>query len=164
MITIIITNEVVGQARLYEKLKRQGRFMLIPTYKATATTETGGQLEFAVTRDSSNVRFFGQNDLFTTNGECPASRDQEPYQARASTLSSDNTFSLRLFEPELGDNALKGVGSTIRTGIMIHRGPGRSMGCFQVAGGKKGHRRFERWFKARTETNTLITVEVLPYS
>lgn len=164
MINIIITSEEVGQARLYEKLKRQGRFTLVPTYKATANTDTGEKFEFAVTRDSSSIRFFGQIEQFGTNGECPASRAGKPYLAKASTLSSDNTFSLRLYESELGDNAIRGVSNTTRTGIMIHRGPGRSMGCLQVAGGKKGHRRFERWFKARIDAGTNIVVEVLPYS
>ena len=163
MITITITHEVVGQARLYEKLKRQGRFTLVPTYKAIATTNAGERFEFAVTRDSSNVRFCDQIYRFGTNGECPASRREEPYQARPSLLSSDQTFSLRLFEPEVGDNAIIGIGSVVRTGVMIHRGPGRSMGCLQIAGGKKGHRRFERWFKARMTNDITITVEVLPY-
>jgi hypothetical protein len=163
MITITITSEVVGQAYLYEKLQRQGGRMLVPSYRASANYNND-TFEFAVTRDSSNIRYFGQTEKFGTNGECPPNQASKPYLARPSLLSSDQTYSLRLYDPELGDNAIKGVSEIVRTGIMIHRGPGRSMGCLQVAGGKKGHRRFERWFKARIDADTQITVEVLPYS
>ncbi len=164
MIKITITATPVGQAFLFERLKRQGRRVLVPTYQATATSEDESTFVFAVTRDSSSILFLGQKERFGTYGECPPSIPNRPYLARPSLLSSNQTFCLRLFEPNLSDkhNKLIGQGNVVRSDIMIHRGPGRSVGCIQIAGGKKGHRSFTRWFKSKITSKTEIQVTVLP--
>ncbi len=166
MITIIITNETVGTARLYELRNKAGKTALVPSYRAVAkNTDSGAVFEFLVTRSASRLVFSEDKDRYGSFGECPPSRDDCPYQAFPS-VTSKGSFCLRLFEtPEQQThNVIRGQGPVDRTNVMIHKGPSMSEGCLIIAGGKKGHRRFERWFKENTNADTKITVTVLPYS
>ncbi len=104
-------------------------------------------------------------DQFGTNGECPPCKPGQAYKAFPSKMVK-GSFCLRLFETDepQANNSIRGIASVERVNIMIHQGPGMSEGCLLIAGGKKGHRRFERWFKTQLTDDTKITVTVLPYS
>lgn len=166
MITIIITDEAVGTARLYELRNKAGKTALIPSYRAVAkNTDSGAVFEFLVTRSASRLVFCEDKDRYSSLGECPPSRDDSPYQAFPS-VTSKGSFCLRLYEtPEPQENnVIRGQGTVDRTNILIHKGPSMSEGCFVIAGGAKGHRRFERWFRENANGDARITVTVLPYS
>jgi hypothetical protein len=166
MITIIITNEVVGQARLYEFRNCEGKCVLVPTYRAIARDSvTNEEFEFTVTRSASRLIFELDTDRYGTYGECPPSKPGSPYRAFP-CRHSNGSFCLRLYETKVPQthNTIRGVGEVDRVNIMIHKGPSMSQGCLVIAGGKRGHYRFERWFKKRTADDSTITVEVLPCS
>ena len=165
MITIIITNEVVGQARLYEFRNCEGKCVLVPTYHAVARDSVAKEeFEFVVTRSASRLVFESDTDRFGTYGECPPSKPGSPYKAFPSKTTK-GSFCLRLYETEApqSHNTIRGEGEVNRVNIMIHKGPSMSQGCLVIAGGKRGHHRFERWFKKRITDDAIITVEVLPY-
>ncbi|MFM2381874.1 MAG: hypothetical protein RLZZ76_641 [Candidatus Parcubacteria bacterium] len=150
MLCIIITGQIKNtpKARLYQKGGRVGPYRLVPTYKCIAVdTKTKQRIDFSVTRWSSRVVFNNQIEKYGTNGECPPNKKKQPYFARPVEHCS-KTFALKLFEetdPERIE--LRGQGDTIRSHIMIHKGPGCSLGCIMIAGGKKGHTRFTQKLK-----------------
>lgn len=164
MLHIVITDIVAGQTLLYEYPGRQGHFVRTKSFLVTAhDSETNEYFEFSVTRRASRLEFGEYTDRYDTNGECPPTSPNQPYEAFASETSKAS-FCLRLYEKGIGEkqDTLRGQGTTNRTNIMIHKGPGMSAGCFLIAGGKKSHRKFERWFKPRIKPDTKITVTVLP--
>jgi hypothetical protein len=165
MLCIIITGQISNapKARLYQKGGRTGPFRLVPTYKAIAVdTKTKQRIDFSVTRWSSRVVFNNQLEKYGTYGECPPNKKQKPYFARPEEHHS-KTFALKLFEetdPERIE--LRGQGSTTRSHIMIHKGPGCSLGCIMIAGGKKGHARFTKKIKRILTGVDTILVAIKP--
>lgn len=163
MITLTITGEVVGQAHFYEKTRRRGRRILVPSYRAIAYDQaTGEQLIFAVTRDCQLTAFNTDTaHRYQMYGECPPNREEVPYTGKIGT-HSNGTFCIRLSEPELfrGRNQLFGAGEAVRSDIMIHVGPGTSVGCLMVAGGMRALRRLEKWLTERIDSQTTIAVTV----
>ena len=165
MIEIVITTKKISCALLYELRNLQGRRAYVPAYLATTyDTRTGDKFEFAVTRSASRLVFGSPTDQYGSNGECPPSKADIPYKAFVSATSK-GSFCLRLFETDEPQqhNTIKGQGEVDRVNIMIHKGPSMSEGCLVIAGGKRGHNRFERWFKARLADDVVITVAVLPF-
>ena len=163
MIEVLITNQVVGRAWLYERRMRQGKRVLVPAYLVLVIcTNTGATLEFQVTRTASGLIFGESIDRYGKNGECPPSLPGQPYYALVSNTNK-GTFCLRLYEPSLREhNKLLGQGDSIRSDILIHGGPAMSEGCLIVSGGQKGYRPVVAWFKKYAPEQTKITVTVLP--
>jgi hypothetical protein len=162
MIVIVITGRPVGRAKLYSKKNRQGLRKFVPAFKAFAVnTVSRKRFTFAVTRSSSEVEFEGLNDRFGVDGECPPST-KKPYRAKTYTHHS-GTFALKLYEQEDPDRErLKGISTVTRSHIMLHIGPGRSLGCMMIAGGKKAHARFTKVIKDFLDETSEIIVAVKP--
>lgn len=168
-----ITGQSIGRTWLYEHRQRQGRKFLAPTYRLILSVdETDSWVpdqHFAVTRDISPVLFGGITPHYGTDGECPPSRVAAPYQAvwhRYGKLPD----ALRLFEvgvsdtPEQAESTVRGVGETLRRGVLIHHGPAMTEGCFCLSGGKYGWQLFltaVRRFESLTR-NPKFFVHVLP--
>lgn len=147
-IAIEITGRICGQTVLYELINQQGRQHPVPTY--TATMELWGsrisdpkRFRFSVTRDVSEAVFGTLPDRYGTYGECPPSRQGRPYHG-TEHLYRGTGFAIRLHDDD--DPArcfLHGEGTAKRQNILIHRGPGRSLGCMMVVGGESGFLAFE---------------------
>jgi hypothetical protein len=163
MIEIIITPTPVGKSVLYEFPGKKGRRKLVETYESVALSERLGVFHFAVTRDSSAYLFGRIEDRFQNDGECPATLIHDPYLARVSEHST-KAYCLRLFQSFDGiKERLMGAGR-VRSHIMIHAGPSASYGCLIIAGGKRGHYRFQKWFEAALsgESEHEIQVTIWP--
>jgi hypothetical protein len=163
VITIVITGELTGQkALLYERVKRQGRRRLVPTYRAFAhCTRTQESFPFAVVRDTSTQVFEGLEDPYSQGGECPPSL--LPYRGVVRE-DGDVGFRIQLIETS-GEHTdtLLGQGSVMRRHIQIHFGAAASNGCIMVAGRRREYRtRFERTLRAMLRHTSDIEVIVLP--
>lgn len=134
-ILVIITGKVVGIQKLYEHKDRGGRTALIPTYRSFIELDTGtARHEFAVTRDTSPVLFGCGATHYGYGGECPPSRLCAPYRGVIHPYRG-NGLALRLSETQSSSTRLLlGIGTVWRKNILIHQGPGRSLGCMMVAG------------------------------
>ena len=163
MLLLKISNQVVGRTWLYEGLGQTGRKKLVPIYKSTAQSpKATRRYIFAVTRDSSCLIFSETTERFATGGECPPSKSGELYQG-CIHHSNNLAFALRLYEPWCDKHiSLKGSETTIRQGILIHHGPARSEGCFTVAGGRVGFKRFRCAIEELIETPESIRILVEP--
>lgn len=124
-ILIYITGEKAGKGK-------------IQPYKMLIFNESGSMAEFAVTRDA-------------VTEEAPANKPGKPYFGHI-RKDGPNGFRIELYEPGIGKKgnrySLRGIGKTIRTNIQIHIGPGRSEGCFLLAGGVEGRNKFEKAVKS----------------
>lgn len=169
MISIKISNHIVGEEWLFEKLYRKGRMCKVPTYGATMNIWNKPEIEFrfAVTRDASDVVFGISPDTerYGPKTECPPSKPDSSYRAVLHDVNDDIPFALRLYEPQYRNQYhLLGQGSTVRSAILIHHGPARTEGCFTIAGGKLGFARFRRQFNQewKMRVDDTICVEVAP--
>lgn len=172
-IRIQITGQPVGRTWLYEGLGRTGRKALVPTYRLILAVDEQGvwvpDQYFEVTRDSSEVIFGGLSPHYGINGECPPSRLAVPYRAMWHGHGRLKD-AIRLYEegvsnmPEYEFATVRGTGTERRRGVLIHRGPAMSIGCFCIAGGQRGWRQFldaVRQAEAQTK-NPAIYVDVQP--
>ena len=155
---IIITDQIVGQTHLYEKVGKQGRRAMVPTYHAIFRPFQPDYFNFAVTRDSSPTVFGEKITRYGQKGECPPNRPDEPYLAKRNIEREGIPFSLRLFENE-GDT-LRGITCFPRKDILIHHGPACSYGCFCVAGGRRGFANFRRAIEEYVEIGQILRVYV----
>ncbi len=167
MLFIIITGSKLGKTHFYEKIGRQGRRTIVPTYRAELGRfdGTGEKFHFRVTRDAAQIVFGQRKKRFLRGGECPPSKTCVPYRGRIH-FGTRNGFALLLFEAQSPTkNTLTGQGKVIRSEIMIHRGPSSSLGCMAVAGGKRGYRAWQRAlqeFAATGSEEILVFVEPRP--
>lgn len=163
-IYILITGQKTGRrAVLYEKLGRQGRQALVPTYQAELGRYDGesSTYRFTVTRDSSPVVFGQSRGRFGLVGECPPSRTCAPYRGRLHQSQRSGQTAVMLSESNLAArNGLLGQGQLLRTDIMIHRGPACSLGCLTVGGGRRG---YVNWLQALQRLMQTPTEEILVF-
>lgn len=161
MATITISNRPVGKSLIYEKRGRQGRLKLVTAFDASVEDERSGRrFDFAVTRDSSEVVFNGREPHYGASGECPPNRTFKPYHGRV-RIDANVGWCIQLFERDCpAQESLRGIGDTVRKHILIHFGPARSEGCFLVAGGHPGWKRFRRLFEELLAQNPADTIEV----
>lgn len=145
-VCIQISGQISGRTWIFEGRKQTGQKRLVPTYRLVLSVEldTGFVPDkfFSITRDTSPVIFSDGVCHYGTDGECPPSASTTPYQAIWHNYGNLPN-ALRLYELHLGEAALKGIGSVMRHGILIHSGPARSEGCFTIAGGRKAYPIFE---------------------
>lgn len=147
-IAIEITGCICGETVLYEFMNQQGRQHCVPAYSATmelwgSHISDSMRFHFSVTRDVSEVVFGTLSDRYGTHGECPPSRQGRPYYGTEHAYRGTG-FAIRLHDDD--DPArcfLQGEGTVKRQNILIHRGPGRSLGCMMVVGGEAGFAAFE---------------------
>jgi RHS repeat-associated protein len=100
----------------------------VPLYKMTIENESGSTAQMPVTRDAiAGKGPFNVDGTF--NGE----------------IRNDGKmgFRIELRDPETNSPAIRGEDGVIRTNVQIHIGPGCSMGCSLVQGGKEGRAFFE---------------------
>lgn len=135
MITIRVTSDRVGRAHHYSERGRKGKRTLVSSYRMFLGCRER-EYHFAVTRDT----------VFGPSKEVPSNKEGVPYEG---LVREDGHlgFRIQLFERGLSSIHLQGTGSSERSYIQIHKGPGMSQGCFLIAGGKRGHARFERIMK-----------------
>ncbi len=143
---LLITSSVFGRTWLYEEIGPSGRKRLVSTYRAEMGDEKRNfKYHFEVTRDSAAAVFRGLRDRYALGGECPPNTTSKPYRGRLCPVPR-NGMSLLLWEEGLGNNhSVRGMGETIRSSILVHRGPASSLGCMAVAG---GIRAYEKWLVA----------------
>lgn len=169
-IAIEITGRVVGQTVLYEFLNQQGRQCQVPLYQATmelwgSRVTNPNCFQFAVTRDVSLAMFDTLEHRYGLYGECPPSRAHHPYRGVVHPYRQTG-FAIRLHESddETG-HFLQGEGTIRRQNILIHKGPGRSLGCMMVDGGADGFAAFTDAFdqlRLLSSSNDTILVAVEP--
>lgn len=143
---VYVSSSILGKTWLYEEIGPSGGKRLVPTYRAEMGDESNGQaFHFRVTRDSAAVVFRGLKQRYALAGECPPNAACKPYYGRLRPLPR-NGLSLLLWETGLGNHhSVRGVSKTVRSSILIHRGPASSLGCMAIAGGALGYR---RWLRA----------------
>lgn len=155
------------KARLYKAKGQRGDHRYVSTYRLTMIPDTTSIIPNLflgyVTRDTSPALWDqGPGTRYGIGGECPPSIPGKPYCAVPHT-SETIPFGLRLFEPEYGDERhLRGQGDTIRSDMLVHFGPARSEGCFTIAGGRRGMRRWqkelEEWMAKLPDPEIRVTV------
>lgn len=166
---IVITGHQAGKTWLYEKVGRKGRKKLVPTYHANIEKPDGSLFWFAVTRDSARIVFGTETERFLFGGECPPSKQANPYFAKHQKAPR-NGDCLLVFEDHRGEGyVLCGTESVERRSILIHAAPASSLGCFGVAGGTYGYKNFWRELCAVTdnfasESDIRVHVEPRPVS
>lgn len=132
-----ITSAVVGAMSMFEFMKQQGRSTQVPTYRMILSADHVSDRYFAVTRDASEVLFGDGRCHYGENGECPPSRLCAPYRGVVHGYGR-LSHAIRLYEPGVSDNpdyalaTVRGVGTHLRRGVLIHGGPARSEGCFTM--------------------------------
>lgn len=139
---IVITGHVAGRTWLYENLGRQGRKILVPTYRANLTRSDGSLFWFAITRDSAEVIFRGLKNRYGSLGECPPNKTCSPYYGTRHNAPRNGICLLLSEGVDAGGRYLVGQGKIKRRVILIHAGPSSSLGCMSVAGGKQRWKAF----------------------
>jgi len=142
-IHLVVTGHPSSQKTwLYEKVGRQGMKRLVTTYQASLTRTDGTLYRFAVTRDSANVLFRGQVDRYATGGECPPSHEGNPYYGYIYQAKRNGSCLILADGRDEDGYFLCGLGPVKRRTVLIHAGPSSSLGCFAVAGGRRGWKCF----------------------
>lgn len=141
-IHIVISGHKAGKTWLYEKVDQQGRKKLVATYWANIEMPDRTLFWFAVTRDSARVVFGYDTERYLPGGECPASRQGHPYMAKMQEAPRNGPCLLLYEAKDEQGYYLQGNQNIKRNSILIHAGPASSLGCFGVAGGKSGWKRF----------------------
>jgi hypothetical protein len=106
------------------------------------------------TRDTSDVVLGDRVYHYGVNGECPPSRVSSPYRGMWHEYG-DLPHALRIYEPRAsGDpkyalSTVRGIGTVLRRGVLIHEGPARSEGCFTM----------ENYAEFRTTVEHYLAVE-----
>ncbi len=149
-IHIVITGHKAGKTWMYEHVGKTGRKKLVPTYHANIERPDRTLFWFAVTRDSAKVVFGYHKRRFLKNGECPPSRNSAPYRAKHQKAPR-NGECLLLFEQHDGSHYLTGSKRVKRRFVLIHPAPASSLGCFGIAGGRRGFKKFWRQITNRTD-------------
>jgi len=151
VLKIVISSEIAGKGLMYERLGKQGARKYVPTYQVYVYDGTHCIYKFAVTRHSAEEIFRGGASFdYSQNGECPPSDNYFGRITDAGRLG----FSIMLYDywcPQ--KESLIGTSNFIRKGIKIHKGPGMSLGCMMIAGGRSGYRKFIKAFTRLEEIN-----------
>jgi len=105
----------------------------VPTYALAIRNDSGASYETEVTRDTNH-----RGTSSATRGDYRLEREAPPgvYGGRVRTFGNAGD-ALELLDPKTGSNRLTGPAGT-REAIGIHIGPGCSLGCLLLKGGRTG--------------------------
>jgi len=163
-IDITIEGKSIGTGQIFTDIERAHK-VDVSGYQMIVRSKGFDDAVFTITRDTAHSLAHPEH-RYKTNGECPPSKDGEPYHARIRT-DGPRGYRLELYEPSLcidrSPNLLQGTGQVPRTSIQIHKGPGYTQGCFSIMPDKAEHERFCSVLHAMMEgSDASITVTVKP--